>query len=405
MKISNFRIVDEGDRVRASALIESEHYGREELWFSLPGRFRDRICETQFDGFFIGMLYPAMRFREDIFVEGCLSEKLLFNVRNYVIPLLLDYSDSLKSIEVSSRETSVARHGGAGVGTGFSGGIDSFCTLYDRYVIETSPSYRVNSLLFFNVGSNGDWLQYGSTEFTKRKFSTRFHELKKFVDEVGLEFVDVDSNLHFFHDWWHEYSHSLKAAAAMLLLQKHYSKYYYSSAGLDYAGTFTYSEYYRNKAIGAYCDPILLPLLSTESLDLIPDGHAYTRSEKLLHILDYEPVTRYLNVCADHVDTWENCSVCEKCLRTLWALDITGNLDKVGNIFDLGKYHTRKQAYLLAQVLKAEKEPFAADNMNLAKSRGVKLPSMGYAKFRRRLDDAIRFPRRISRKLISLMGF
>lgn len=403
MIINNFRIVEVDALIKVSVMVESSHYGSKELWFSVSNEYKNYICKDQLDGFLVGMLYPAMRYGEDIYIDGCISEKLLFNLNNYTVPLLLDFSDSLKKVKISSKLTTNKSYNGVGVGTGFSAGVDSFCTFYDRYVLEDLPSHKINSLLFFNVGSNGDWFQYGSADFTKNKFMTRYLELKQFADEVDLNFLKIDSNLHFFHHWWHSCSHSLKAASVVLLFQQHYTKYYYSSAGLSYAGTLSYSKYYKNRDVGAYCDPILLPLLSTETLDFISDGCAYTRSEKLLHILNYEPVGRYLNVCVEHLDNWENCSVCDKCLRTLLVLDFSGNLDKVEKIFDISKYKTKKYDYIASQVEKIDSDPFSSDTIALAKSLKIDLPSIGYVRFLRRIRHVSRFPVLIARKITSLI--
>lgn len=410
MIIKDFKVEEIGERIKASVMIRSHHYGEEELWFSLPNKYDGYICKDQMDGFLVGMLYPAMHYGENIYIDGRISEKLIFNLNNYVIPLLLSFSESLKKIKVTARETSIRRFNGEGVGMGFSAGIDSFCTFYDRHVLEGMPAYKINSLLFFNVGSHGDWLHTESTEYTKNKFRTRYLEIKKFTDEINIDFIDIDSNLHFYHHWWHSNSHSLKAASAILLLQRYYSKYYYPSAGLDYAGTLSFSENYRNFDIGAYCDPILLPLLSTESLDFISDGCAYTRSQKLLHILNYEPVSRYLNVCVGDVDQWANCSTCGKCLRTLLTLDITDNLNKFYKIFDVNKYKGKRDSYIKSQIEEAATDPFASDNINLAKKLGFKLPSIRYVLLQRRLRDIARLPVRIvklpievARKIIKMI--
>jgi len=65
----------------------------------------------------------------------------------------------------------------------------------------------------------------------------------------------------------------------------------------DYQEIINNGYKFKEIGIGMYCDPIILPLLSTESLEFISDGVQSTRTEKLLKILNYEPVYRYLNVC------------------------------------------------------------------------------------------------------------
>lgn len=400
MIIRDFKLTRSNGRLIASMTVDSAHYGVQELWFSLREQFEGYVCTGQYDAFLVGMLYPAMRYGEDIHVEGSVSRKLLFNLNNYAVPLLQGFSESLRRVRVSASAEVSNVACGRGVGTGFSAGVDSFCTFYDRYVLESSPAHKVNSLTFFNVGSNGDWLQHGSTEFTRNKFRTRYGELSRFVDEIGLDFVDVDTNLHFFHDWWHSYSHSLKAAAVVLLLQQHYAKYYYSSAGMNYAGMLEHSAFYKDKDVGAYCDPILLPLLSTESVELLSDGTAYTRSEKLLHILDYEPVSRYLNVCVDHVDAWENCSVCDKCLRTLLTLDVTGNLDRFAGIFRLDLYREQRMHYIRRQIERMDTDPFAEDNIRLAQACGIPLPSKRQVAFTRRMQAIAQLPRQLASQAV-----
>ncbi|MFT7774323.1 hypothetical protein [Roseateles sp.] len=403
MYIRDFKLIESDGRVIASATVDSTHYGEQELWFSVRKEFVSYVCVDRLDAFLVAMLYPAMLYGEDIVVEGCVSQRLLFNLNNYAIPLLQGFSDSLKKIKISAVSESKEIYGGAGVGTGFSAGVDSFCTIYDRYVLEGRPAHKVSSLTFFNVGSNGDWLQHGSTEFTRAKFQTRYAALSKFAEEVGLDFLDVDTNLHFFHHWWHSYSHSLKAAAVVLLLQKHYSKYYYSSAGMNYSGMLERSAFYKNKDIGAYCDPLLLPLLSTESVELVSDGTAYTRSEKVLHVLNYEPVTRYLNVCVDHVEAWENCSVCDKCLRTLLTLDVSGNLESFDKIFRLDLYREKRTEYIERQIERMESDPFAADNIKLAQMHGIKLPSIRWIRLIRRAKNWAGGPRRLVSKAVRLV--
>ena len=307
----------------------------------------------------MGMLFPAMQYGEDIYISGCVSKKLLFNLNNYVVALLLAFSPSCKKIEIFSDETSMEQFHGGAIGTGFSGGIDSFCTIYERFEREDSPEYKINSLLFLNVGSHGGDLQ-DRQEFAQKKFFERYTYLKKYTDEIGLDFIPLDSNLHTFHPWGHQKTHTLTSMAGVLLLQANYSKYYYASSGVNYADMLTNANNYKDLDIGEFCDPILLPLLSTESLELILDGCQYSRVDKFLRIINYEPVSRYLNVCVSMDGTYENCSICSKCCRTLMTIGFLGKHEQFRRVFDIDKYKRQaERRYICEQILLEDKDPFA----------------------------------------------
>jgi hypothetical protein len=371
MRIFNLRSTEEDNKIKLSVSIESQQLGQKELWFSIPQKYESGLCKTRLDGFLVGMLFPAMQYGENIHLEGCVSKKLLFNVNNYVIPLLMAFSSRSKSIWVTANETSTERFDSYGVGTGFSGGIDSFCTIYDRYELETDPDYKINSFLFLNVGSHGRF----NDEVTRRKFEKRYNFLKAFPDEIGLEFIPLDSNLHSFHPWGHQKTHTLTSVSGVLVMQQLFRRYFYASAGMDYEEIITDAMKYKEISVGGYCDSILLPLLSTESLEFISDGVQYTRTEKLLNIIDYEPMHRYLNVCVSGDETHENCSICSKCCRTLMTLNSLGKLEEFADLFDIPKY--KKEAefkHICKQVLSQTKDPFAQGNIELAKQMGVELP-------------------------------
>jgi hypothetical protein len=375
MRISNLRNTLDNSEVRLSVSIESEHLGSRELWFSTPEKYAHGLCKNRLDGFLVGMVFPAMQYGENIHLEGRVSKKLLFNLNNYAIPLLMAFSSSAKRIRITAEETTTEQLNCAGIGTGFSGGVDSFCTIYDRYELEKDPEYRVNSFLFLNVGSHG----LGNTEdeqiFAYTKFRNRHNYLSAFPSEVGLDLIPLDSNLHYFHPWGHQLTHTLTAVSGVLIMQNVYSKYYFASAGFSYLELLKYYEAYLNRDVAIF-DPTLLPLLSTESLTLIPDGTQYSRIEKTLHIIGYEPVHRYLNVCVGVQESPENCSVCSKCSRTLMTLNSIGKLDEFSRVFDIKKYKKSAELrYVCQQVLLQHKDPFARAGINLAKENGVKLPS------------------------------
>lgn len=381
MKLFDLRTEYIDNCIAVTVSIESEKIDLKKLWFSTLKDYEKGVSTDRYDAFLVGLLYPAMEYGEDIYIEGVVSSKLLFNINHYVIPLIQSFSPSCKIIKVKANKVTTDQYDGQGVGTGFPGGIDSFCTIYDHLELEQDPDYRINSFLFLNVGSHGS-----EDEIKVRaKFHTRYDYLKSFTDEVGLNFIPVDSNLHLFHTE-HRKTSTLTSASGILFMQKLYKKYYYASSGLDYSSVIETASKYRNLNIGVYCDPILLPLLSTESTELIADGTQYTRTGKTIKILDYDPVNRYLNVCVSGEDTHENCSVCSKCSRTLMTLNSIGKIDEFEHLFDIKKYKEKAEKnYISKQVLNQKKDPFAKDNIELAERKGVKLPNKMHCFFTQEL--------------------
>lgn len=409
MRLYDLKKTVKEQTIKVSISIDSEELGDRELWFSTDLKYQDSVCESQYDAYLVGLLYPAMRYGEDIHIEGKISKKLLFNVNNYVIPLIKSFSPKCKQIEVTANELTNEDFDGKGVGTGFSGGIDSFCTIYDHYEIESDSDYKINSFLFLNVGAHGS----NDEMKVKEKFITRYDYLKKFPEEIGLDFIPVDSNLFSFHPWGHQKTHTLTSVSGIMFLQKLYNKYYYASAGLDYDSIISTALKYKDIDIGAYSDVILLPLLSTESLELIPDGNQYTRTEKTLHIMDYEPVHKYLNVCVSGDDTHENCSLCAKCCRTLMTLNSVGKLDEFSHLFDIEKYKNKaEKKYVCKQVALKNEDPFAKGNVELAKINNIKLPSRIYcllilapSRFKQKIINVLRevLPEKMKNKLKKLL--
>jgi hypothetical protein len=352
--------------------IESKKLGTRELWFSACREYSAAVADDRYDAFLIGMLYPAMKYGEDLYIDGTVSHRLLTQVNQDVIPLILSFSPSCKKIKVSAAGTSSESYGGEKIGTGFSGGIDSFCTIYDHFATEPDPGSRISVLLFFNVGSHGSFHE----DMIRDQFSARYEYLKQFTDEIGLDFIPIDSNLYQFHPWSHQRTHTLTSVSAVLFFQKLLRRFYYASTGLSYSEMPVYASKYKDFDIGGFCDPSLLPLLSTESTEFISDGMQYSRVDKTKRLTAYEPVYRYLNVCASrHVDSHENCSVCLKCCRTMMTLDSIGKLQDFDRVFDIEKYRSKaEKKYICLQVALQNKDAFAKSNVELARMNHFPLP-------------------------------
>ena len=347
----------------------------DECFYSVPAKYADFADTESSNCFLVGMLYPAMRYGEDIHVEGVVSARLLYNLNEYLVPLMSICDERLKRIKITADATDDKGAPDAkAVGTGFSGGIDSFATICEHFARPEPEGFRLTHLFFFNVGAHGIPKKPGDMEAIERQFRARYEKFKGFPEEAGLPFVPVDSNVHQFHPWGHLEVATFATVSAVMFLQRGIRRYYLASSG------HTYRQLWKFLGDGGRPDAIervnmmLLPWLSTESLDLVDDGNLYDRSQKTVLVAGYPPATKYLNVCYGHDTLDTNCSVCPKCSRTLLTLDILGRLDDFAGVFDIPRYKREVRRRLIAETIVGErKNLFAKHQMDLARERGVDL--------------------------------
>ena len=347
----------------------------EECFYSVPAKYADFADTESSNCFLVGMLYPAMRYGEDIHVEGTVSARLLYNLNEYLVPLMASCDERLKRIKMTAGATDDRGcQDVKAVGTGFSGGIDSFATIHEHYARPTPDGFKITHLFFFNVGAHGIPKCEGDLAALEKKFHARYEKLAGFPREVGMPFVPVNSNVHLFHPWGHLEVATLATVSAVMFLQKGIRRYYLASAGHPYKHLWHYLGASLRPDDIAYLNPMLLPWLSTESLDLVDDGTFYDRSEKTVLVADYEPASRYLNVCCSHDTLDTNCSICDKCCRTLLTLEILGKADVFRSAFDIGKYRREaRRLFIASTIVNAKKEMFLEHLMDLARERGVDL--------------------------------
>ena len=347
----------------------------EECFYSVPAKHADFADTESSNCFLVGMLYPAMRYGEDVHVEGTVSARLLYNLNEYLVPLMASCDERLRRIKITADSTD--DRGGAeakAVGTGFSGGIDSFATIYEHFARPEPDGFKITHLFFFNVGAHGIPKKPGDMDAIERQFRARYEKFRGFPEEAGLPFVPVDSNVHAFHPWGHLEVATFATVSAVMFLQRGIRRYYLASSG------HTYRQLWKFLGDGGRPDAIervnmvLLPWLSTESLDLVDDGNLYDRSMKTVLVAGYPPASKYLNVCYGHDTLDTNCSVCPKCVRTLLTLDILGKLEAFSGVFDIARYKREARRRAIADTIVGERRNlFAKHLMDLARERGVDL--------------------------------
>jgi hypothetical protein len=198
-------------------------------------------------------------------------------------------------------------------------------------------------------------------------FQQRCQRLAPFARELGLPLVSIDSNLDELLQFGHQQTHTIRNISAALILPGLFRRYYYPS-------TYLYEDCFVGPTYDiAYTDPTLVPLLSTASIECIADGSQYSRVEKTKRLSDLDFSHRYLDVCVDDTgrSADKNCSVCDKCLRTLLTLEILGKMDLYREVFDLAKYRRYRRWYLALVLWR--KGPLAREIADLAAARHYRL--------------------------------
>lgn len=351
-------------RVQADLEVAGRH---KTLWFAVDEKYCP-FLSNHLDAFVVGLWSLASELGENIEVLGTASEKLCHNLNLYFSPLYQQLTGAPKAIKVvaNSACSTAANIENPIIVTGFSAGVDSFCAIRDHFQDEQSPNYKVTHFIFNNVGSHGT-----NAEKSRALFNSRYVLNSDFPREVGIEMIKIDSNLGEILTQPFQQTHTLRNVAAVLLLQKAVSKYYYSSA-------YQYSDCFvgPSKDI-AFMDPFAAHLLSTESLEVISTGSQYSRVEKTRLVAGTVGADRYLNVCTSPLKEGKNCSKCKKCRRTLFTLDILGELEKFSKIFDLARWKKGRGKYIIGTILLKSNDPFVREIREYMKAHGITV-SIGY---------------------------
>lgn len=299
-----------------------------ELFFEAEDRFARYFRAGRADGFVAALLPESAMQGSDIVSRVPVSEQLLFQLNTFLCPVLGSLYGA-RTIGITAPPAAENPAAAGGVGTGITCGVDSLYTVA-RYCHTPFPRHDLTHLCLFNVGSH----HIGADDPGElEEFRTDL--ARRFCAENGYAFLRIHSNVREFAPRYARYYSVLNAAAAMSL--PGLFTRYYSSSGYALAG------FRLSAADLAHFETFVLDTLSTGTLKFYSTGSEVSRLDKVRTLVDYAPSHRYLNVCNTRR---RNCGVCVKCLRTLYALDILGALDRYGEVFDLDRYRRRHSRHL-----------------------------------------------------------
>jgi len=304
-----------------------------ELWFKVSSKYADYLCCERADAYLVACLHYAMSNGHDIKAENPISELLLFNLRTYLIPALIENNPDFHCPKIIAAVATEKLPNAGAVGTGISCGVDSLHALATKYATEYKH-LNVTHLTFNNVGSHGEG------EKAQKLYESRLKRPERFAKEYGFEFVASNSNLMDVIKQSHFKTHTYSSMFPVLCLQKLYSVYFYASGGYKFN---EFNLHHSSSSSSGSYELLSLQCFSTDVCRIMSDGMGLTRLMKLEEVVNYPPSYKYLNVCLKEGD---NCSRCEKCVRTLLGIDVLGALDKYTHVFDIEYYKSHRMWYI-----------------------------------------------------------
>ena len=320
MYISGFRKFIVNNKTRVECVVDKIN----KILIETDEKFIDGV-QDNYDGFLVLVLVVAMKKKEDIEINGNVSFKLYYNIVNHIMPIIKIIHPDFEIIKIKvngfTDEKFVNNYG---VGCGLSCGVDSLCCIEDYY-FKHCKYYKLTHLTNFFAGATTN----------RTVYENKLINIGNYVEEIGLDFMQVNTNFYKINNLEHQYFHTLRNLSVPLFFQKLFKKYYYGSS-------FSYkdSKLIKNSGSITSVEPIIIPHLSTESLDINIHGCEYTRIKKTLSVNENSLNYKHLDVCVhptyyDSTTKKLNCSKCFKCLRTLCTLDYYHIINNFSEVFDL----------------------------------------------------------------------
>jgi hypothetical protein len=262
----------------------------------------DALPPVEADFLLPAALIPAMT-ADRLEVAPPVSPRLLSSV-----PLMQEifssWSKLLAPVPVVARPYDLRRQPPGGVACFFSGGVDSFYTVLRQ-------RDEISHLIFlhgYDIPLEGhDGLR-----------SKAVAAARSVAADLNLTLVELETDIRAFSEPvvpWMTYYLAVLASAA-LVLGGRFSRVLIPS-GVTYADP-----------VGWGTHPLVDPLWSTETTEIVHAGAEARRIAKLAYVAQHDLALRWLRVCWENPNGEYNCGRCEKCLRTMIGLRAAGALDR-----------------------------------------------------------------------------
>jgi hypothetical protein len=282
----------------------------QEFFFDLIG---DMTSPTPLvlDGFVFGVIFIAMQLGRPVKVHGRLSRTACFNLAEFQSAWACWKPEKYQRVDIVPDEIidlPAPEHAPRAI-SAFSGGVDgTFTAIRHKHKLLGNGSYPLTDVMLLH----GFDVPLGKPE----AFDLLLQRIRPLVDELGLGMKVIRTNLKEASGQYWEDSFGVQLAACLH----------------NYSHDFNYAlmgsgEPYSNIFYPWGSTPATDYLMSGDQMQLVLDGCAYTRTEKIETLRHYPTALKTFKVCWEGSNQERNCGVCEKCIRTKLNLLAVGVSD------------------------------------------------------------------------------
>ncbi|MEZ5756873.1 MAG: hypothetical protein R3D86_01480 [Emcibacteraceae bacterium] len=323
MKLVKTEITEVADnRKRITGFVQYNDGYIDEYWYEYPAYFE--ISDTG-NPWLAALLPMAATINEDLEISLPVDQRLLDGANDI---MRFWHSWDKGTFIVKLKADNIAKAGDKNskeAASFFSSGVDAFYTAYNK-------PRSSNKILIHG---------FDLSVSKEAEFEAHLNRISGVVEKLGEELVFVKTNIRqtrWKQTRWQAISHGAALASIALLFEKHFSEIFIPSSMGDYSDLYCWGSH-----------PLTDPLFSTSTTNIITDGDGLSRLDKIKFLAGYDYALRHLHVCIRGKDgTGQdevNCSHCEKCYRTMIALELAGCLEKC-DLFDMEKFNYEEIPYM-----------------------------------------------------------
>ncbi|MBW8010121.1 MAG: hypothetical protein FVQ83_02610 [Chloroflexi bacterium] len=279
----------------------------EKLWFTFPEENSPFVTDRA-DGFLTSLIFPAMYLGVPIEVRGVVSPKLAYNIETFqkIHHLMLPNIFQPMEVKYNTLSELPTKEVLGGVGTSFSGGIDSSYVIWNHL---TKPKSNPLEQLSHGLFIHGFDISLNDSEI----YQSLYRKYLQFFERWGLTLIQARSNYieftKFRINWL--FAHNGLQIGCAQVLGKLFNRFIKPGGDEMSEGHVEEPGYH-------------IHLLSTGSMDVSLHSPYILRLDKLSRMAEWEDIREYLWVCSnlEKQEDGNACNDCAKCLNTLVYLDL-----------------------------------------------------------------------------------